>query len=111
MSTDLKIFSGSANLPLAESICQTLGINLSKLAVSRFSNDNLFVQVQENVREKDVFVIQPFTAPVGDTIMELFIILDALRSASARRITAVIPYFPTLAPTRRMRRAFPSPAD
>ncbi|GAB6905679.1 putative ribose-phosphate pyrophosphokinase [Desulfosarcina cetonica] len=93
MSTDLKIFSGSANLPLAESICQTLGINLSKLAVSRFSNDNLFVQVQENVREKDVFVIQPFTAPVGDTIMELFIILDALRSASARRITAVIPYF------------------
>lgn len=93
MSTDLRIFSGSANLPLAESICQTLGINLSKLAVSRFSNDNLFVQVQENVREKDVFVIQPFTAPVGDTIMELFIILDALRSASARRITAVIPYF------------------
>ena len=93
MSTDLKVFSGSANPKLAESICQTLGIKLSRLAISRFSNDNLFVQVQENVREKDVFVVQPFTMPVGDTIMELFIILDALKSASASRITAVIPYF------------------
>ena len=93
MSTDLKIFSGSANPRLAESICRTLNISLSRLVISRFSNDNLFVQIRENVREKDVFVIQPFTSPVGDTIMELFIILDALRSASACRITAVIPYF------------------
>jgi ribose-phosphate pyrophosphokinase len=93
MPTDLKIFSGSANRQLAESICQTLGISLSRLSVSRFSNDNLFVQIRENVREKDVFVVQPFSAPVSDTVLELFIILDALRSASARRITAVIPYF------------------
>jgi ribose-phosphate pyrophosphokinase len=93
MSTDLKVFCGSANPRLAESISQALGIGLSRLSVSRFSNDNLFVQIQENVREKDVFVIQSFTAPVSDTIMELFIILDALRSASACRITAVIPYF------------------
>lgn len=93
MSTDLKIFSGSANPQLTKSICHTLGIGPSRLAVSRFSNDNLFVQIRENVREKDVFVIQSFTTPVSDTIMELFIILDALRSASARRITAVIPYF------------------
>lgn len=93
MSTDLKIFSGSANPKLAESICRALGKDLSRLEVSRFSNDNLFVQIQENVREKDVFVVQPFTIPVSDTILELFIILDALRSASARRITAVIPYF------------------
>lgn len=93
MSTDLKIFSGSANPQLAESICRALGIGLSRLAVSRFSNDNLFVQIQENVREKDVFVVQPFTTPVSDNILELFIIIDALRSASARRITAVIPYF------------------
>lgn len=93
MSTDLKVFCGSANPRLAESISQALGTGLSQLSVSRFSNDNLFVQIQENVREKDVFVIQSFTAPVSDTIMELFIILDALRSASARRITAVIPYF------------------
>jgi ribose-phosphate pyrophosphokinase len=93
MPIDLKIFSGSANRQLAESICRTLGIGLSRLTISRFSNDNLFVQIQENVREKDVFVVQPFSAPVGDNMLELFIILDALRSASARRITAVIPYF------------------
>jgi ribose-phosphate pyrophosphokinase len=93
MKEDLKVFSGSGNPDLAQSICDTLEIPLSNLDISRFSNDNLFVQVQENVREKDVFVIQPFTAPVGDTLVELFIILDALRSASARRITAVIPYF------------------
>jgi ribose-phosphate pyrophosphokinase len=93
MSTNLKIFSGSANPGLAQSICDTLGTGLSRLVVSRFSNDNLFVQIRENVREKDVFVVQPFITPVGDTILELFIILDALRSASARRITAVIPYF------------------
>jgi len=93
MTIDLKVFSGSANPELAQAICQSLGIGISRLAVSRFSNDNLFVQIQENVREKDVFVVQPFTAPAGDTILELFIIMDALRSASARRITAVIPYF------------------
>jgi ribose-phosphate pyrophosphokinase len=93
MKTDLKIFSGNANPQLAASICRSLGIDLSRLAVSRFSNDNLFVQIKENVREKDVFVVQPFATPVGDTILELFIILDALRSASAKRITAVIPYY------------------
>ena len=93
MTTGLKIFSGNANAQLASAICHALDTDLSRLAVSRFSNDNLFVQIQENVREKDVFVVQPFTTPVGDTILELFIILDALRSASARRITAVIPYF------------------
>jgi ribose-phosphate pyrophosphokinase len=93
MSTDLKVFSGSANPQLAASICRFLDIDLSRMALNRFSNDNLFVQIKENVREKDVFVVQPFTMPVGDTILELFIILDALRSASASRITAVIPYF------------------
>ena len=93
MTNDLKIFSGSANPPLAVSICRVLGIGLGRLEIARFSNDNLFVQIQENVREKDVFVVQPFSTPVGDTVLELFIILDALRSASARRITAVIPYY------------------
>jgi ribose-phosphate pyrophosphokinase len=93
MPNELKIFSGRANPRLAEAICQHLGQPLNRLEVSRFSNDNLTVQIKENVREKDVFVVQPFTAPVGDTVMELFIILDALRSASAKRITAVIPYF------------------
>jgi ribose-phosphate pyrophosphokinase len=89
----LCVFAGSANAPLADEICSYLGIELSPLEISRFSNDNLFVQVLTNVRERDVFVIQSFTEPVGDHIMELFIIMDALRSASARRITAVIPYF------------------
>jgi ribose-phosphate pyrophosphokinase len=93
MTCDLKLFSGGANVALATSIGDALGIALGRLTVSRFSNDNLFVQIRENVREKDVFVVQPFTAPVGDVILELFIIMDALRSASARRITAVIPYF------------------
>ncbi len=66
---------------------------LSPVEISRFSNDNLHVQVQDNVRERDVFVVQSFTTPVSDHIMELMIMLDALRSASAQRVTAVIPYY------------------
>ena len=93
MYNDLKVFSGNSNKGLAKEICQHLNIPLSKLHISRFSNDNLFVQVKENVREKDVFVIQSFSRPVSNHIMELLIILDALRSASAKRITAVIPYY------------------
>lgn len=89
----LRVFSGNSNLPLAKEICSHIGIELSPLEISRFSNDNHFVRVLTNVRERDVFVIQSFTAPVSNHIMELFIIMDALRSASAKRITAVIPYF------------------
>jgi ribose-phosphate pyrophosphokinase len=89
----LCVFAGNANRPLATAICDNLGGELSPLDIARFSNDNLFVRVLANVRERDVFVIQPFTEPVSNHIMELFIIMDALRSASARRITAVIPYF------------------
>ncbi len=93
MEYQLKIFAGNSNPALATEICNCLGIPLSALTLSRFSNDNLFVQILENVRERDVFVVQSFTQPVSDHIMELLIILDALRSASARRITAVIPYY------------------
>ena len=93
MGNDLKVFSGNSNRSLALEICQYLGISLSNLQISRFSNDNLFVQIRENVREKDIFVIQSFIQPVSDNIMELMIILDAMRSASAKRITAVIPYY------------------
>src|SRR4051812_4244925 len=93
MTDDLKVFAGNSNRNLAHEICDCLGIPLSRVEISRFSNDNLFVQVRENVRERDVFVIQSFTQPVSENIMELFILLDALRSASAWRITAVIPYF------------------
>jgi len=93
MNDDLKIFSGNSNQPLAQEICHSMGIPLSKLAISKFSNDNLHVQVKDNVRERDVFVVQSFTHPVSDHIMELLVTLDALRSASARRVTAVIPYY------------------
>lgn len=93
MNDDLKIFSGNSNQPLAQEICHSMGLPLSKLAISKFSNDNLHVQVKDNVRERDVFVVQSFTHPVSDHIMELLVTLDALRSASARRVTAVIPYY------------------
>jgi ribose-phosphate pyrophosphokinase len=89
----LRVFAGNSNLPLAKEICGHIGTELSPLEISRFSNDNLSVCVLTNVRERDVFVVQSFTAPVSNHIMELFIIMDALRSASAKRITAVIPYF------------------
>jgi len=93
MDSDLIVFSGNSNEGLAREICDHLNIPLGKLEISRFSNDNLFVQIGESVREKDVFVVQSFTEPVSDHVLELMIVLDALRSASARRITAVIPYF------------------
>ncbi len=93
MNDDLRIFACNSNRPLAAEICAHLGRALSPLEISRFSNDNLHVQIQDNVRERDVFVVQSFTEPVSDHVMELLITLDALRSASARRVTAVIPYF------------------
>ena len=89
----LCVFAGSSNIDLAKEICAYLGIELSLLMVNTFSNGNLSVQILENVREKDVFVLQSFTGPVNRNIIELFITMDALRSASAKRITAVIPYF------------------
>lgn len=91
--SDLRVFSGSSNIDLAKEICAYLNINPGKLKINTFSNGNLSVQILQNVREKDVFVIQSFTEPVNRRIIELFITMDALRSASARRITAVIPYF------------------
>jgi len=89
----LKVFTGNGNPALAQEICDYLGVPLGKVSINRFSNENIFVQIQENVREADVYVIQPFTSPVHENIMELLIMMDALRSASARRITAVIPYY------------------
>ncbi len=89
----LKVFAGRSNRQFAEEVSEHLGLRLGKLSISTFSNDNISVQIQENVRERDIFVIQSFSEPVNDHIMELFILIDALRSASAKRITAVIPYF------------------
>ncbi len=90
---ELKIFTGTAHRDLAESVCQYLDIPLGQAEVFKFSNDNTFVRIQENVRERDVFVIQPTSYPVNDNLMELLIMIDALKRASAGRITAVVPYY------------------
>src|SRR5258706_6185966 len=90
---ELSIFTGNASRQLAASICRHLRIPLGDADVFQFSNENIFVKINDNVRGKDVFVIQPFSAPVNRSIMELLIIIDALKRASASRITAVIPYY------------------
>ncbi|MCJ7598031.1 MAG: ribose-phosphate pyrophosphokinase [Methyloceanibacter sp.] len=89
----MKLVAGNSNRPLAEAIAAYLKIPLSKCIVRRFADMEIFVEVQENVRGEDVFVIQSTSAPANDHLMELLIIIDALRRASARRITAVLPYF------------------
>ena len=93
MNEELAIFSGNSNKPLAEKICNYLGIKLGDVSVDRFSEGEIRVKINENVRGKDVFVIQSTCPPANENIMELLIIIDALRRASAQRITAVIPYF------------------
>jgi ribose-phosphate pyrophosphokinase len=90
---NLSIFSGNANRKLALEICRHLRMPLGDAEVFQFSNENIFVKINENVRGHDVFVIQPFSSPVNRSIMELLIMLDALKRASADRITAVIPYY------------------
>ena len=90
---DLKVFSGNAHPTLARDVCSHLGIAQGKCEVFKFSNDNTFVRILENIREKDVFLIQPIAAPVNDNLMELWIMIDAAKRASAGRITAVIPYY------------------
>src|SRR6266702_253115 len=93
MAYELKLFSGNANRPLAEEIAQHLRIRLGDVDVSRFSDGEVYVQINENVRGEDVFVIQPTCPPVNDTLMELLVMMDALKRASARRITAVLSYY------------------
>lgn len=90
---DLKIITGNAHREMAEEISAHLGIPLTEAEVKKFSDGEVFVEVKENVRGTDVFVIQPTCTPVNDNLMELVIMVDALRRASARRITAVIPYY------------------
>ena len=90
---DITIFTGSAHPELAHEICDDLGMPLSKTEISRFSNDCLQVQLCANCREEDVFVIQPLVPPVQEHLMELMLMLDAARGASAARITAVIPHY------------------
>jgi len=90
---EIKVFSGNSHPELARDICQYLKIPLGKSEVFKFSNDESFVRIQENIREKDVFLVQPIASPVNDNLMELFIMIDAAKRASAGRITVVIPYY------------------
>src|SRR5437773_3764897 len=89
----VRVFTGNANPALAREICEHLGVSLGQADVGRFPDGEVQVQILENVRGADVFVIQPTCTPVNDNLMELLIMLDALRRASAQRITAVIPYY------------------
>ena len=89
----LKIFTGNANPALAKEICDYLGLPLGEAFVGRFNNGEVQIMIDESVRGKDVFIIQPTSQPVNDNLMELMIMADALRRASARHITAVVPYY------------------
>jgi ribose-phosphate pyrophosphokinase len=89
----ITIFGGNSNPALTDAVCNYLGLNRGRAEVFKFSNDNTFVRIGESVRENDVYVIQSFAEPVNDSIMELLIMMDTLRRASAGRITAVLPYF------------------
>ena len=93
MGYELLIFSGTANTSLAEEICEYLQTRLARAVIKKFSDGELSVKLEENVRGRDIFVIQPTSSPANDNLMELLLLLDALRRASARRVTAVIPYY------------------
>ena len=90
---DLKVLSGNAHLELAKDICKYLGTSLASSEAFKFSNDNTFVRIKENIRGKDVFIVQPLSTPVNDNLMELLIMIDAAKRASAGRVTAVIPHY------------------
>jgi ribose-phosphate pyrophosphokinase len=90
---EMKVFSGSANRELAERICKFIGVSLGKATISSFPDGETYVRIEENVRGRDVFLIQPTSPPTNEHLMELLIMVDAARRASADRITAVIPFF------------------
>jgi ribose-phosphate pyrophosphokinase len=89
----VKIFSGTANEPLAQAICKSIGVELGKCTIKPFPDGETFVKIEENVRGEEVFVVQPTSPPTNHHLMELFIMMDALRRASAARITAVLPFY------------------
>ncbi len=105
MANNLMVFSGNANPALADAIAKHIGLPLGYASISKFSDGEISVELNENVRGKDVFVIQPTCAPTNDSIMELLLMADALHRASANRITAVIPYFGNARQDRRVRSA------
>lgn len=93
MASNLKLIAGTSNQPLAHAIAKDLGIPLAQTSIRRFADMEVFVEILENVRGEDAFVIQPTSFPSNDTLMELLITIDALKRSSARRITAVVPYY------------------
>ena len=105
MSSKLMVFTGNANPELAQKIANRLYLSLGKASVGKFSDGEIAVELNENVRGKDVFVVQPTCAPTNDNLMELLVMIDALRRASAARITAVVPYFGYARQDRRVRSA------
>ena len=104
---NIAVFSGNANLRLAEAICDHLGISLGKALVGRFPEGEINLQIQDNVRGKDIFIIQPTCSPANENIMELLLLIDAARRASASRITAVLPYYGYARQDRKVRPRVP----
>jgi len=106
MSGDnILVFSGNANRPLAQSVCRELGVPMGRALVGKFSDGEVQVEIEENVRNQDVFVIQPTSAPTAEHLMELLALIDALKRASAAIVTAVVPYFGYARQDRRPRSA------
>lgn len=105
MANNLMVFAGNANPELAEQIAKHIGIPLGDAKISKFSDGEISVEICENVRGKDVFIIQPTCAPTNDSLMELLLVADAMHRASANRITAVVPYFGYARQDRRVRSA------
>ena len=106
----MKLLAGNSNRPLAEAIAAFLGMPLTDATVQRFADMEVFVEIHENVRGEDVFLVQSTSYPANDNLMELLVCIDALRRASARRITAVIPYFGYARPDRKAGPRTPIPA-
>jgi ribose-phosphate pyrophosphokinase len=102
---NLLVFSGNANRPLAQAVCSELGVPMGKALVGKFSDGEVQVEIEENVRGQDVFVIQPTSAPTAEHFMELLALIDALKRASAQVVTAVVPYFGYARQDRRPRSA------
>ena len=105
MPSNLMVFSGNANPELAQKVARHLGVPLGRADVSKFSDGEIYVELNENVRGQDVFIIQPTCHPTNDNLMELLLMADALHRSSANRITAVVPYFGYARQDRRVRSA------
>ena len=108
LQPEMKVFSGSANRELAERICKYIGVPLGQATISSFPDGETYVKIEENVRGRDVFLIQPTSPPTNEHLMELLIMVDACRRASADRITAVFHFLVTRDRTVKINRAFPS---